>query len=167
MSIQSASVLSLSPSIHADDEDGVWLMAEGHHVLDAFTQAELCKRGILPEISWHETCSKYSGTLRITTCPSLYIYIYIKKCRNDTFFSLNIDELRKEVVLPPKKDHDEPCLAFSAEPTLGLSLSGLWMSWCGGDGDGDGTSTLTLKTWIVPLSLETASHLESGEKAML
>jgi hypothetical protein len=26
---------------------------------------------------------------------------------------------------------------------------------------------LTLKTWIVPLSLETASHLDSGENAML
>jgi len=61
MSIQRAVLVSQdSPSIHADDEDGVWHMAEGHHVLDAFTQAELGKRAILPEISWHETC-KYSS----------------------------------------------------------------------------------------------------------
>jgi hypothetical protein len=67
-------------------------------------------------------------------------------------------------IVPLKKDHDEACLAFSAETAL--RLSGLWLfSYAG---DGDGASTLTLKTWIVPLTLEgTTSHLESGEKAML
>ena len=86
MSIQRAVLVSRdSPSIHADDEDGVWLMvAEGHHVLDAFTQAKFGKRAILPEISWHETCSKYSSSRH-------HLYIYIKKkCRNDTFYLQSI-----------------------------------------------------------------------------
>lgn len=131
------------------------MVAEGHHVLDAFTQAKFGKRAILPEISWHETCSKYSSSRH-------HLYIYIKKKSAETTHSIysrsNIDELSKEVV-PLKKDQDEPCLAFrfSAEPALGLS--GLLLSSC--SGDGEGTFTLTLKTWIVPLSLETASHLDS------
>ena len=105
------------------------------------------------------------GTLSITICPSLHLQIKKSAETTHSIYSLNIDELRKEVVVPLKKDHDEPCLAFSAEPALGLSVSGLWLSSCAGDGEG--TSTLTLKTWIVPLSLETASHLDSGENAML